>query len=225
VGADGGVTVYNSAGSSHLVVDVVGYFPTTGGNTLRSTAPIRVLDGWAAPMSGGDTRVLALDRALGVPASALSGVVANVTIAGATAAGYVELSPGSAPVAGTSAANALVGGVSANRAVIGTQNGRLTVRYQGGTAVVIVDVVGYFTGDGSGARYTSVAPTRIVDSRSGTGVPGPVGPGGTTSVAAAGVGPIPATASSVMATLTSGGATQSHLPHGMGRGYREAVHQ
>lgn len=208
VGSGGNVTIFNAAGSSHLVVDVVGYFPVSGGNTLRSTTPIRVLDGWVTPMSGGDATVLALDRALGVPAASLTGVVANVTITNASAPGYVELSPGRQASTGSSAANAQVGRVSANRALIGTQNGQVTVRYQGGTAMVIIDVVGYFTNDGSGARYTSVTPTRIVDSRLGLGISGAVGPAATVTVPATGVGPIPAAASAVLATLTSDGATQ-----------------
>ena len=209
VGADGSVTVYNSNGSSHLVVDVVGYFPATGGNTLRSTTPVRVLDGWATPMSGGQSKTLSLAQSLGVQPSALAGVVANVTIAGASAPGYVELSPGTQPSTGTSSANARVGGVAANRVFTGAENGQLTVRYQGGTAAVIVDVVGYFTGQGSGARYTSVTPTRIVDSRTGTAVAGPLGANSTTNVPVTGVGPIPGSAASVMATLTSVDATQT----------------
>jgi hypothetical protein len=144
-----------------------------------------------------------------VQPTSLAGVVANVTIAGASAPGYVELSPGTQPSTGTSSANARVGGVAANRVLIGTENGQLTVRYQGGTAAVIVDVVGYFTRDGSGARYTSVTPTRIVDSRTGTAVSGPLGANSTTNVPVTGVGPIPGSAASVMATLTSVDATQT----------------
>ena len=158
VGTGGAVNLYNSAGSADVIVDVVGYFTTTGGSGYRSVTPTRVLDGWSTPMKAGQARVLAVAQRLGVPAGQLTGVAVNVTIAGAPAPGYVQLSPGSGTTTATSTANVSVGQDVANRAFVGVQNGQLTVRLAGTSAPVFVDIVGYFTSDGTGARYTSVTP-------------------------------------------------------------------
>ena len=210
VGTGGAVNLYNNAGSTDLIVDVVGYFTASGGSGYRAVTPTRVLDGWSTPMKAGQARVLPVAQRLGIPAGQLTGVAVNVTIAGAPAPGYVQLSPGSGTTTATSTANASVGQDVANRAFVGVQNGELTVRLVGTSAPVFVDVVGYFTSDGSGARYTSVTPTRLLDTRNGTGASGPLGAGQTVSVSVTGAS-VPSGASSVLATLTSDQTTTTEL--------------
>jgi hypothetical protein len=55
--------------------------------------------------------------------------------------------------------------------------GTLSVTYAaatfGPTAQVIFDVTGYFTPDAGGARYVALDPTRLLDTRSNSGLSGP----------------------------------------------------
>jgi len=58
----------------------------------------------------------------------------------------------------------------------------------------VADVVGYYTA-GPGDRFTGVTPTRILDSRNGTGgYTGPWGPGEIHPVTVVGVASVPAEA-------------------------------
>ncbi|MFJ1569815.1 hypothetical protein ACIOG8_37330, partial [Streptomyces erythrochromogenes] len=58
---------------------------------------------------------------------------------------------------------------------------------------LIADVAGYYTTDGSGSTYKPVTPTRLMDTRSGLGVPkAKVGQGGTVTLQVAGTAGIPA---------------------------------
>src|SRR5690606_18726718 len=44
VGAGGAVSLFNAAGSTHLVADVFGYYTTLGGHGFTPLAPSRILD-------------------------------------------------------------------------------------------------------------------------------------------------------------------------------------
>ena len=209
LGSDGTVTLYNAVGSVHLVVDVVGYFPTSGGSTLKQVAGTRLLDGWASPMASGQSRTLPVASALGVPSSSVTGAVVNVTVAGAEGVGFVQLSPGAASTTTTSTVNYSTAKVATNRALVAVRNGQLTVTNTGATARVIVDVVGYFTGDGGGARYSSITPARVLDTRFRVGASGPLGAGQSLSLPVTGRSGVPSDAAAVLGTLTSDRATST----------------
>jgi len=100
VGANGRVALYNgSTGPLQLVADVSGYYragaPVQAGTFGSSAAPARVLDtrsGIGAPklaVAGGGTVVLQVTGRGGIPASGVSAVVLNVTVAAPTALGFV----------------------------------------------------------------------------------------------------------------------------------------
>jgi len=109
-----------------------------------------------------------------VPADA-TGVVLNASVVNPSAAGYVRVAPGtSTPLATTlnfvghqSATGLLVTPVDAAR--------NATVTVYGGSGQVVLDAVGYYTSAvGDGGHWVPLAPSRIVDSRTGTGgVTGP----------------------------------------------------
>lgn len=77
-----------------------------------------------------------------------------------------------------------------------------------GDADVVVDVQGYFVGWPNGsdrtASFTSVAPSRLLDTRPHAT---PIGPDGTLGLAVAGVGAVPAHAKSVVLNVTALNAT------------------
>ncbi len=202
VGSNGSVAIANDAGSVHLLVDVIGYFPTSGGSRMHTVAPVRVVDGASSPMANAESRTIDLATTLGVDRSTLTGAVVNVTIAGASAPGNVLVHPAGAP-SDSSTANVVMGRDVSNRSLVATADGRISVRNVGGTARVFVDVVGYFTTDGTGSRYTSIAANRLLDTRFGPGQRAPLGTAETMSIKITGVGRVPANAMAVLGTLTS----------------------
>ena len=66
---------------------------------------------------------------------------------------------------------------------------------------MVVDLNGWFSGSssGGGALFTGISPTRMVDTRNSDT---PIAAGGQLSVSMAGVGPIPADATAVVANVT-----------------------
>ena len=149
VGAGGQVTVYNSAGSTHVVADVIGYFSATGG-LFVPVSPLRVVDtrdntgGVPGPLGASEAR--SLNMIVGpVPASAKAAVV-NVTSVDSTDPSFITVWPTGSPRPLASTLNPRPGAAVPNQAYLrlGT-NGRLDAFNNAGSTNVIVDVFGYFT--------------------------------------------------------------------------------
>ncbi len=185
VGANGKVDLYNgSSGTTALIADVSGYFvagasPGPGG--FASLHPTRLLDtriGLGAvkrPVSGRETVHLQVTAHGGVPSTGVSAVVLNVTVTAPTRSGVITVYPdGTARptasnlnfVAGQSVPNLVVAPVGANGKV-DLYNG------SSGTTALIADVSGYFVAGASPGPggFTSLRPTRLLDTRIGLGVP------------------------------------------------------
>ena len=88
---------------------------------------------------------------------------------------------------------------------------------------MLLDIAGYYARN-SADTYTSVAPSRLLDTRNGTGVPvGPVGAGGTLDLQIEGAGSLPASGiDSVVLNVTAVNATKgtyvSVFPTGFANG-------
>src|SRR5665811_1798020 len=99
----------------------------------------------------------------------------------------------------------------ANAVTVQLGSGTLSVTYAapvlGPTAHVIFDVTGYFTPDSTGATYVPLTPTRILDSRVGTGLSGPFRSHVARTFGLAGRGGIPAGATTMTGNLTVTGQT------------------
>jgi hypothetical protein len=67
---------------------------------------------------------------------------------------------------------------------------------------VIFDVTGYFTPDTTGATYFPLDPTRLLDTRNGTGLGGPFSSHVARAFQVTGRGGVPATATGVTGNLT-----------------------
>jgi hypothetical protein len=211
VGADGHVSVYNSAATSDAVIDVVGYFPTAGGSSYTPVAPARLVDTRTTrtPFRNGEIRTVHVAGKAGVPSNATA-VVANVTVTGTTSAGLATVFPAATRRPVTSTLNFIRGEVATNRFVSGLSGGKLSVYTQVSRADVVVDVVGYF-GSSAGTAFTPLTPTRILDTRRANGVPGNAAvPGGSTTVVpVAGRGGVPSDAAAVVMTLTTTDVTKN----------------
>jgi hypothetical protein len=221
LGAGGAVTIFNSSGSTNVVVDLEGYFAPPSGGTAGgfvALAPSRITDtrtGSGKPHAGthlhaGSLLLVQISGAGGVPASGAAAVVLNITVTNTTTGGFLTAFPTGQSRPNASNLNWSAHKTIANRVVvtIGT-GGRVTLFNSSGTTDVIVDVNGYFTdGTGSGAQFVGVTPNRDVDTRH----TGRVASGATLHVLVAGVGGVPAMGSAtpptaVVVNVTALGST------------------
>lgn len=181
------IRVLNATGAStHVVVDVVGYYlPVTSaaaaaavddGTATRFTAtgPARAYDAAvdpAGPLPAGQDRVVRVDRAqVGGAATLPAGATAvayNVTVAGPDGAGHLRVMPADQASSTTSTINwATAQDRIANASVVGVDDGRIRVLNGSGVEVrFIIDVVGYFAPGEAGALFHPLAPVRVSDSR------------------------------------------------------------
>jgi hypothetical protein len=201
IGRDGGVGIFNLAGTTDIVVDLEGYMEpgTVSSGLLNSLSPTRIDDtrpGMGQPHSGqplGQNGVLPVqvDGVGGVPASGVSAVVLNVTSVDGTSSSYLTAYPHNSAKPTASNLNFSAGQVVPNRVVVpvsAAAGGTVDVYNLAGTVDVVVDVSGWFsdgTSTTSGARFTPVVPTRVADTRprSGEQLSGDtLGPAGRVSV-------------------------------------------
>ncbi|GGM78103.1 hypothetical protein GCM10011609_12340 [Lentzea pudingi] len=169
------------------------------GNTFVPLPPLRVLDTRNGTGTGGEvepvTSGLQLDLSAALPASATA-VVLNLTGTQPSASTYVRVSPVNYNVPEISSLNLVAGETRANQVSVAVPADRKIYLFNNaGSVHLLADVAGYYTTD-SASRFTTTAPTRLVDTRSGA----PVGTASTLDVDLSGV--VPASATSVTFNLT-----------------------
>jgi hypothetical protein len=151
LGSGGRITVANhSAGTAHIVVDVEGYFASSGsGSSMHPLAITRVFnsatDGTKQPLAGHSAMTISLGGKAGLPASGLTMVAVNLAVAEPQGAGYLTAYAGNATRPGTSNANFTTGQAIADLALVKVPDtGAITI-YNGSSAPVtlLVDVVGW----------------------------------------------------------------------------------
>jgi Glycosyl hydrolases family 18/Fibronectin type III domain len=185
---------------------------------LHPLAPARILDtriglGLAfrlGPAARADLPVLGQG---GIPASGVSAVVMNFTVAGGSAGSYLSFAASGACVAGFSNLNFQVNQQAANLAVVPVAaNGSISIYNSQGSVDVIGDVFGWIGGAGDtgpDGHFQPVSPTRVLDTRSRTQGVGTLGPNQTVRVAVAGQNGLPASGiSAVVLNLTAADATR-----------------
>jgi uncharacterized protein (DUF1501 family) len=176
LGPAGDVFFYNNAGNVHLIADVVGYFRDGSSVGMAPLAPARLLD--TRDGTGGHLGVLGAGQMLdlqvadrGGVSSSPEAVALNVTVTSPTAASYLTVWPSGEGMPYASSVNMVPGQTVPNMVMtrVGS-NGMVSIYNNAGTTDVIVDVLGCFDGDSSG-RYVALSPSRVLDTRSGTGAP------------------------------------------------------
>ena len=212
--ATGGISIFNSAGTTGVDVDVEGYYTstpsTTGSGLYNSISPVRALGTLAVgtAIAGGTSVPVTVAGITGVPANATA-VVVNVTAEHSTLPSFLTVYPaGAASVPTASNLNfgkQLKNAAIANRATVTVGNaGQIEVFNHAGSVNVDVDVDGYYSGAGGvGSYFTPLTtPIRVTDTR--TGVNGNAIPAATSESfnLATALSTIPATASSVVANFT-----------------------
>jgi len=177
-----------------------------GASRFVSAVPSRVYDSRSAEGSklrAGDEHVIDLSGRGGVPYEGVTAVAVNVTAIDAAGAGDVTVwAEGDARPAGPSVELAGRGDTVAKLVVVRVSP-RGQVRIAATTAVdLAMDVSGWFeavpdAGSADG-RFLPLPPSRVIDSTTSLGAPGPLPAGGLVSVAVAGPGTaVPADASAV----------------------------
>jgi hypothetical protein len=162
LGTDGKVCVFSSA-EVDVFVDVSGYFPA--GSPFTGIVPDRRLDTRPTKLTaGGETSALvtgATKAGATIPANA-SAVVVNVTATGENSDGFVTVWPCGTTRPDASTLNFQRGIDRANLSLakVGT-DGKICL-YSDTPTNLIVDVMGYFTGE---STFTPQVPGRVLDTR------------------------------------------------------------
>ena len=238
VSADGQVVLFNSGGSTDVVIDVLGWFPS--GSSFTGLTPARVLesrsglptvDGFLSGVGALGARAIANVGILGrggVPLSGVSAVVLNVTVTEPTSAGYLAVFPAGGTLPATSNLNFAVGQTVANMVVVPVDaNGLVSIlNASGGTAEVVADVLGWLP---IGASFSGLTPSRLMDSRVAHlttdgrfGGGGALGPGNTFNLVIAGragmpTGDLGAVALNVTVTNPTSAGFVTIFPQGAAR--------
>ncbi|WP_211215963.1 choice-of-anchor D domain-containing protein [Catelliglobosispora koreensis] len=203
VGADGKVNLAVTGGPLHLIADIVGFYaanndPQTmygNGGRVVIHEPVRVFDSredWGEKLPGGEWVKVAVGYNSTTTAH-LKALIVNVTVTGTSGPGHVSTWNGIGYPPGTSTLNFEANKTVPNFAIVPSVrcdwnpcSGQYPMMgvFSNQTTHVIVDVVG-FIDDGTlgyGLLFEPKSPTRIVDSRTGFGIPGAIGQGQTATV-------------------------------------------
>ncbi|GAA1193032.1 hypothetical protein F4556_002997 [Kitasatospora gansuensis] len=170
---DGKVSFYNGSGSTtHVIADLLGYYSTQG-NAFTAKSPVRLLDtregqGAAkAPLTNGQPVDLQVTGKNGIPATGVTAVTLNVTVAGAASGGYLTVYPHGDQRPTASNLNWVKGQVIPNLVTVPVKDGKISfVTGSAGPVDVIADLAGYYSPNSAGF-YHAIAPRRLVDTRTG----------------------------------------------------------
>ena len=174
-GVGGRISLYNSAGTTHVVVDVLGWFAADGG--IRPVTPARLADtrpgsptadslsmGGGALVAG-DVRTVAIAGRGGVPQAGVGSVVLNVTAVDPSTSSFFTVWPAGQDRPTSSNLNVTTGGTIANMVIVPLgHDGAVNVFNFAGSADLVIDVLAWFPA-GSGA--IGLTPARLLDTRPG----------------------------------------------------------
>ncbi|MGD9995915.1 MAG: DUF4394 domain-containing protein [Ilumatobacteraceae bacterium] len=214
LGVDGKVNIFVQS-RAHLIIDVFGYYspPISRAGRFTPLTPARLFDsrdpGNTKPGAFGYVNVQVAGR-FGVPLLGVSAVIVNLTATEADEPGFIQAYASGTPQPGTSNLNVeRTGGTVSNLAVVPVgADGQIVLFTQKG-AHLIVDVAGWYSNEfgrgGYSGLFVPVDPSRVLDTRDGTGAaPKPVPALGTIDVTIAGRAGVPEDGvAGVVANLTA----------------------
>ncbi|WP_159028491.1 hypothetical protein [Kitasatospora sp. MY 5-36] len=169
------LTLYNNAGTAHVVLDVVGYYNPTATDKYGPLTPTRIADsrdnGTAGRLRGDEMRSYLVARPELGTADATS-VILNITATEGTWDSFLTAYPtGTIRPTNGSNVNFPAGTTVSNRVVVPVgPDGRINLYNHAGWVHVIVDVVGYYGPSGKGLFSALKNPVRALDTRNGYSV-------------------------------------------------------
>jgi hypothetical protein len=185
VGAGGRVSVYNHTGATQVIFDVVGFYASAsgpaGGRFQGISPPVRVVDTRsgqgepAAPIGAGATLAFHVPGQ-GIPFTAVTAVVLNVTITDPSAPSFLTVFPDDVTRPLASNLNFTPGLTVPNLVIVRVPaSGNIDFYNHSGTTDLVVDVMGYYTTDKylESGRLVTGTPVRIFDSRVASPYPPP----------------------------------------------------
>ena len=205
------ISLYNLTGTTHLIVDVLGWFPT--GPSFNGTSPTRLLETRTGPGLGTIDGALRHRtrrtrqhpraphrRTRHVPTTGAASVVVNIFVTEPTAPSFLTAYPTGGTRPNAANLTFTTGQTISNLAIVplGT-NGTISLYNLTGTTHLIVDVLGWFP---TGPSFNGTSPTELLETRTGPGLGtidgafsgiGPVGPDSTLVLPIAGRGNVPTT--------------------------------
>lgn len=203
IGDDDKVALYNgSHGTVELVADLEGYFAGSQNANDQGAfgalpSPTRLLDTRGSAGHGPVGAHQSVSFALGntIPPG-VSAVVLNVTVANPSALGYISAYADGGAKPSSSNLNFVPGQIVPNLVVAPVGADGKVALYNGssGTVQLIADAAGYFApGDPVAAgAFGALAPSRVLDTRYGTGAPaGALQPGQAIQVQVGGLAGVP----------------------------------
>lgn len=173
----GSIAVYNSDGTTHVLIDVVGYYAATtvapSGTIFSPVTPYRLVDTRSAGqgpafIAGTSRTYLARDPAETAAGDQATSIVANLTAVAPAGSGYLEAWAGGARPYPYSSVNYQAGTTTANLAAIPLAPDGSFQIYSSSTTDVLVDVVGVHR---ARARYPGLGPVGSAPGRPGPGLP------------------------------------------------------
>ena len=206
--------VYVGSGITHAIFDVTGYFTADDtGATFFPLDPGRVLDSRTGTGLGGKfasktARTFQVTGKAGVPDGALA-VTGNLTLVTPTSKGWAFVGPSipaNPDTLNCSTVNAPAGDIRADGVTVklaaGGKLSAVWVGTAGSVADLVFDVTGYFLAGTSGSKFVPLEPTRLVDTRYGLPFAGPMLKATPTTIAIAGHGGVPVSATGISGNLT-----------------------
>ncbi|CAN5638028.1 hypothetical protein BH20CHL7_BH20CHL7_06280 [soil metagenome] len=186
------------------------------GAEWKAITPSRLLDtrtgngGLTGAFVDETVRTFQLTGRGSIPADAVA-VTGNLTVTGATSAGYVSIGPSMTSRPSTSTINFATGQTLANGLTLRVgSGGKVSAVFNGasGSRVhLVLDVTGYYRDDSSAATWYPMAPKRILDTRTGNGLSDAFKSRTVRTLQVAGPGGVPSDAIAVSGNLTATGAT------------------
>jgi hypothetical protein len=201
LGGGGQLCVYASV-TTHVIIDLGGWYRTSAGTGFTPISPQRVFD---SRNSGPAAQSFTVPFG-GVVGGDAVAVALNVTVTQPGAAGYLTAYPCGTAVPLSSNVNYGAGETVPNSVVVPLGANRSVCIFSSTPAHVIVDLAGSF--GSSGAVLTTTVPARLLDTRAGTGGwYGVLGNTQAVDLAVAGHTGIPATAVAAVLNVTVTDAT------------------
>ncbi|KQR12046.1 hypothetical protein ASF78_12770 [Cellulomonas sp. Leaf334] len=157
------VTLYNNAGTTHLVADLAGYYTPSSDAGYVELDPVRAFDSRSStPVGERERRRVPLGAI--APAGAVAAMVTVTTTRASAGTSYVSAYPaGAQDGPSTSLVNAYRGDDIANLSIVPLGDGQDIELYNNaGRTDVIVDVTGWFV-EGQGSMYFPLDAKRVPD--------------------------------------------------------------